>query len=169
VLIESVRQRASYFGLPISEFVAIIGNCNFNRCHGWRPSKTRLVQSQTIAAITRRSNTPLRGWTVCKSRLCGFASQKYSTTHNLQTAVVLNVRRSLMSKSIKICKSVDQLQPEDIELYPIWEFALDEEGNDEQDETWVRPIFSKVVELNQFETLLLRTSFYFGCEMMLIL
>ncbi len=38
-----------------------------------------------------RSNTPLRGWTVCKSRLCGFASQKYSTTHNLQTAVVLNV------------------------------------------------------------------------------
>jgi hypothetical protein len=40
---------------------------------------------------TRRSNTPLRGWTVCKSRLCGFASQKHSTTHNLQTAVVLNV------------------------------------------------------------------------------
>jgi len=92
VLIESVRQHASYFGLPISEFVAIIGNCNFNRCHGWRPSKTRLVQSQTIAAITRRSNTPLRGWIVCKSRLCGFAAQKYSTTHDLQTAVVLNVK-----------------------------------------------------------------------------
>jgi hypothetical protein len=42
--------------------------------------------------ITKRSNTPLRGWTVCKSRLCGFASQKYSTTHNSQTAVVLNVK-----------------------------------------------------------------------------
>jgi hypothetical protein len=40
---------------------------------------------------TRRSNTPLRGWTVYKSRFCGFASQKYSTTRNLQTAVVLGV------------------------------------------------------------------------------
>ncbi len=30
-------------------------------------------------------------WTVCKLRLCGFASQKYSTTRNLQTAAELNV------------------------------------------------------------------------------
>ena len=55
-----------------------------------------------------------------------------------------------MSKSSKICKPVDQLQPDDIESYPIWEFALDEEGNEEQDETWVRPIFSKVIELKQY-------------------
>ncbi len=30
-------------------------------------------------------------WTVCKLRFCGFASQKYSTTRNLQTAAELNV------------------------------------------------------------------------------
>ena len=55
-----------------------------------------------------------------------------------------------MATSVKICKPVDQLQLSDIESYPIWEFALDEESNEEQDETWVRPIFSKVIELNQY-------------------
>jgi hypothetical protein len=54
-------------------------------------AEMQFLKAQTIAAITRRSNTPLRGWTVCKSCLCGFAWQKYSTTHNLQTAVVLSV------------------------------------------------------------------------------
>lgn len=47
-----------------------------------------------------------------------------------------------MSKASKICKPIDQLQPSDIELYPIWEFSLDEEGDEEQDETWVRPTYS---------------------------
>lgn len=55
-----------------------------------------------------------------------------------------------MPKSVKICKPVDQLQLNDIEAYPIWEFASYEEGNEEQDETWVRPVFSNVVQLNQY-------------------
>ncbi len=37
--------------------------------------------------------------TVCKPLFCGFASQKYSTTHNLQTAVVLNVTESKRLKA----------------------------------------------------------------------
>lgn len=55
-----------------------------------------------------------------------------------------------MPKSVKICKPVDQLQLNDIEVYPIWEFASYEEGNEEQNETWVRPVFSNVVQLNQY-------------------
>lgn len=55
-----------------------------------------------------------------------------------------------MSKASKICKPIDQLQPSDIELYPIWEFSLDEEGNEEQDETWVRPTYSEIVGLGQY-------------------
>ena len=40
-----------------------------------------------------------------------------------------------MSKS----KPVDELTLEDFKESPIWEWAIDEEENDEQDETWVRP------------------------------
>jgi hypothetical protein len=39
-------------------------------------------------------------WTVCKLRFCGFAAQKYSTTHNLQTVVVLNVKKIIMNNLI---------------------------------------------------------------------
>ncbi len=40
-----------------------------------------------------------------------------------------------MSKS----KQVDELTIEDFKNSPIWEWAIDEEENEEQDETWVRP------------------------------
>lgn len=40
-----------------------------------------------------------------------------------------------MSKS----KPVDELTIEDFKNSPIWEWAIDEEENEEQDETWVRP------------------------------
>jgi hypothetical protein len=37
-------------------------------------------------------------------------------------------------------KSLKDITLDDSLKYPIWEWALDEEGEDEQDETWQRPI-----------------------------
>ena len=39
----------------------------------------------------------------------------------------------------KIRRRVNELSLEDLDLYPVWEFADDEEGEDGQDETTVRP------------------------------
>ncbi|MGE7767334.1 hypothetical protein [Peribacillus sp. NPDC096540] len=44
-----------------------------------------------------------------------------------------------MSKS----KPVDELTIEDFKKSPIWEWAIDEEENEDQDETWVRPSETK--------------------------
>lgn len=40
---------------------------------------------------------------------------------------------------MKIRKPVDELTIEDLKENPIWEWAIDEEENEEQDETWVKP------------------------------
>ena len=37
-------------------------------------------------------------------------------------------------------KSLDDITLDDVLKYPIWEWALDEEGEEGQDETWQRPI-----------------------------
>lgn len=37
-------------------------------------------------------------------------------------------------------KPIDGLTLADLEAFPIWEFAIDEEGVEGQDETWVRPL-----------------------------
>ena len=37
-------------------------------------------------------------------------------------------------------KSLDEITLDDVLKYPIWEWALDEEGEEGQDETWQRPI-----------------------------
>ena len=39
-----------------------------------------------------------------------------------------------------IRKQVDELTTEDLDQFPIWEFALDEEGKEGQDEATVRPV-----------------------------
>lgn len=44
-----------------------------------------------------------------------------------------------MSKS----KPVDELTIEDFKESSIWEWAIDEEENEDQDETWVRPSETK--------------------------
>lgn len=41
---------------------------------------------------------------------------------------------------IPIRKSVNDLTPADLEQFPVWQFALDEEGEEDQDETTVKPI-----------------------------
>ncbi|MFZ2990066.1 hypothetical protein [Ideonella sp.] len=38
----------------------------------------------------------------------------------------------------------------DISQFPVWEFASDEEGTPDQDETWVRPVDAKVVPAGAF-------------------
>lgn len=51
-----------------------------------------------------------------------------------------------MRPSLKTRKPIDRLTPEDLAAFPVWEFTLDEEeDDDEQDETWVRPHAAKIV------------------------
>ena len=50
-----------------------------------------------------------------------------------------------MRPSLKTRKPIDELKPEDLIAFPIWEFASDEEGDEEQDETWVRPHPAKMM------------------------
>jgi hypothetical protein len=45
-----------------------------------------------------------------------------------------------MGRGLNIRKPVDDLTAIDFDQFPIWEYALDEEGKRGQDETWVRPL-----------------------------
>lgn len=47
-----------------------------------------------------------------------------------------------MPPTIATRKPVDELQASDLEAFPVWEFVLDEEeeAEEEQDETWVKPV-----------------------------
>lgn len=40
-------------------------------------------------------------------------------------------------------KPVDRLGPEDFAAFPVWRYALDEEGRNGQDETWEKPLRRK--------------------------
>jgi len=42
--------------------------------------------------------------------------------------------------TLRTRKPIDQLRVADLEAFPVWEFATDEEGVPGQDETWVRPL-----------------------------
>lgn len=42
-------------------------------------------------------------------------------------------------------KPIDALTHDDLEAFQVWEFADDEEGTEEQDETWVRPVDTAVI------------------------
>ena len=44
---------------------------------------------------------------------------------------------------MRVRKPVDKLTPADLEQFPFWEFALDEEGIAGQDETTVRPVLGR--------------------------
>ncbi len=39
-----------------------------------------------------------------------------------------------------MAKPVDQLTPDDLTIFPVWEYDLDGESIDGHDETWVRPV-----------------------------
>jgi hypothetical protein len=59
----------------------------------------------------------------------------------------------------KIRKPVNELTPEDFQRCPVWEFALDEEGEPGQDETTVRPYQAGHILNPSDETFLIRASF----------
>lgn len=42
-------------------------------------------------------------------------------------------------------KPIGQLTLHDLDAFPVWEFAIDEEGVDGQAETWVRPVVANTV------------------------
>ena len=44
-----------------------------------------------------------------------------------------------------MAKPVDQLTPEDLEAYPVWEYDLGAEDAPGRDETWVRPVAERPV------------------------
>jgi hypothetical protein len=47
-------------------------------------------------------------------------------------------------------KPIDALTSDDIETYPVWEFATDEEDNEDADETWVRPLICDEIPLGEY-------------------
>jgi hypothetical protein len=47
-------------------------------------------------------------------------------------------------------KSITSLTQADLEAFPIWEFATDEEGHLGRDETWVRPLKASSIPLNSY-------------------
>jgi hypothetical protein len=47
--------------------------------------------------------------------------------------------------SLRTRKPVGELSLEDLAAFPVWEYAIDEEGHEDRDETWVRPVDSRVV------------------------
>jgi hypothetical protein len=46
----------------------------------------------------------------------------------------------LVPPTTKTRKPVVKLRAADFRAFPVWEFAIDEEGRGKQDETWVRPV-----------------------------
>lgn len=58
-----------------------------------------------------------------------------------------------MAATLKTRKPVDQLKPSDFDVFPMWEFASDEEGDDDQDETWVRPVKGSAVRRGEYSQL----------------
>jgi hypothetical protein len=47
---------------------------------------------------------------------------------------------SVMSTTLSSRKPVGKLKIADFRDFPVWEYAIDEEGKRGQDETWVRPV-----------------------------
>lgn len=50
-----------------------------------------------------------------------------------------------MGVTLETRKPVDHLTASDFATFPVWEYALDEEGVEGRDETWVRPLNTQIV------------------------
>ena len=68
-----------------------------------------------------------------------------------------------MRPTLRTRKPIDQLRPEDLKAFPIWEFANDEEHLEGRDETWVRPVRAKVVPADSY-SLSVAATFTLACE-----
>jgi len=58
-----------------------------------------------------------------------------------------------MTPSKRTRKPACDLTEDDMRAFPIWEYALDEEGVEEQDESWVRPVSAKKVPAKAYSQL----------------
>ena len=58
-----------------------------------------------------------------------------------------------MLTSLDTRKPVDQMTLEDLKMFPVWEFCLGEDGGPGRDETWVRPVATKVVPAGSWSQL----------------
>lgn len=57
------------------------------------------------------------------------------------SSIDFDLKLQPMPPTLATRKPVDELTAADLETFPVWEFAMDEEGDDEeQDETWVKPV-----------------------------
>jgi hypothetical protein len=45
-----------------------------------------------------------------------------------------------METTLQTRKPIEALTPEDLDTFTIWEFAMDEGDDQQQDETWIRPL-----------------------------
>jgi hypothetical protein len=55
-----------------------------------------------------------------------------------------------MKPSLRTRKPIDKLSLADIDAFPVWEFATDEEDVEGRDETWVRPVQAHEVPAEAF-------------------
>jgi len=55
-----------------------------------------------------------------------------------------------MKPSLETRKPIDQLRIVDVETFPVWEFTSDEEGHNDRDETWVRPVQVRHISSNAY-------------------
>jgi len=55
-----------------------------------------------------------------------------------------------MPVTLKTRKPVVKLTASDLRTFPVWEYAIDEEGDGEQDETWVRPVDCAVIRKGEY-------------------
>jgi hypothetical protein len=58
-----------------------------------------------------------------------------------------------MKATLSTRKPVDKITTGDLRAFPIWEFALDEEGRPGQDETWIKPVPAEAVPMGAYSQL----------------
>src|SRR5207249_5424565 len=58
-----------------------------------------------------------------------------------------------MTATLNTRRPVVKLKVLDFRSFPIWEFAIDEEGENRRDETWVRPVQRSVIPLGAYSLL----------------
>jgi hypothetical protein len=60
-----------------------------------------------------------------------------------------------MQPTLDTRKPVDSLDENDLKVFPVWEFATDEEDDEDEDrdETWVRPVDVQVIPQGEYSLL----------------
>lgn len=62
-----------------------------------------------------------------------------------------------MAATLTTRKPVDKLTLADLDAFRVWDYATDEEGEDERDETWVRPVKQASVRRGEYSQLVAAT------------